>query len=1176
MHALFVIALFEARQRLKLPSTWAYFLGFLALAALWSASAGGAFKDVSITFGGRVMINGPRQVAISAAFLGCLGVTVLAAVMGRSLQQDVELETHHFFFSAPIPRHAYVYGRFLGALATLAIVYAAIPLGHLLGTFVPGVDPDRIGPYTVGAFAWPYVLTLLPNLFIFGALFFVLAALTRRMLPVYVASIVMLIGYVVAPSLARDLDYKTLAALMDPFGTTALIRLTEYWSIAERDVRSVPFAGVYLANRLIWSGFAAVVLLLGYWRFSFAVTPPGRRQRPESTGTAPAAASHAHAVPDFNAGRLPLLLVRAVWLNLRECVKNVYFAAMAVAATLALAFGILDIGPMGTPTQPVTWMVLEVIRDMYTLILWAITVFYAGEMAWREREARTAQMLDALPALDWLAPLAKLIALVCLQILLLVLAMATGMAIQLGRGYLVLEPHLYVFTLFGVLLPRHALLAVLALAVHAILNRRQGAYAVLVLLWLAGVVLAMVGLDHPLLVYGGLPDLRYSVFDGFGRALLLERMLTAYWGGAALLLLAATLLLWPRGMDDGFASRLRRARRRLGPGVLGAAGAGALLFAGAGAVLWHDLVYLGGYQGAWRKDALRADYEQRYRRYAVLPQPRIADVTLRADIVPETRTLRVHGSYRLENKGSVPVRDLILYQQPGVRIDLHPGPDARVVAADPARGFYRVALAAPLAPGAWRTFAFDLLDAPDGVLGLGRGLGMEAAVTGNGSYVGAALLPRVGYQAGIELRDARDRRRHGLAPRLGGMLGGMPDGADPGPGRIGFDAIVSTSPDQVVVAPGTLEQEWMAGGRRWFHYRAGMPVPDDYGIASARYEVRHDRWQDVTIDLYYHPAHETNTDRMVRGAKAGLEYGARHFAPYPQRELRIAEVARRAVLASSGALPLSEGGSFIARVDAGATQGIDYPAFIGAQEVGRQWWGSAGAAADSLAGYTALMAMRQTVGQDGMRRFLRDHLLRYLTARMHESGRELPLAREDGIGYGAGKYKGALALYLLQDVLGEDTVDGVLRGVLHDGLRSGSRLSMASLAQRLRAVAPPDKAYLVDDLFASVVLYENHADAATARRRPDGRYEVTLRATAGKAPADGRGVERPAPLADFIEFGVDDAEGRPLLRERRLVRERAPVVTMVVDRLPARAGIDPDNKLIDRNPTDNMLSVDIR
>jgi ABC-2 type transport system permease protein len=209
--------------------------------------------------------------------LGSLGVVVAAAVMGRSVQQDFEYETHHFFFSAPIPKYAYVLGRFLGALATLAVVFASMVLGQLLGSLMPGVDPERVGAYAFEAYLQPYLLTLLPNLFIFGALFFILAALTRRMLPVYVASVVMLIGYTVAPSLARDLDYKTLAALIDPFGTTALIRMTDYWSIAERNRDFIPLSGVYLANRAIWSLFALVVLLLGTWRFSFVATPAGRR-----------------------------------------------------------------------------------------------------------------------------------------------------------------------------------------------------------------------------------------------------------------------------------------------------------------------------------------------------------------------------------------------------------------------------------------------------------------------------------------------------------------------------------------------------------------------------------------------------------------------------------------------------------------------------------------------------------------------------------------------------------------------------------------------------------------------------------------------------------------------------------------------------------------------------------
>jgi ABC-2 type transport system permease protein len=53
MRALFAIASFEARQRLTLLSTWVYFFGFLALAALWAAAAGGAFREFNVSFGTR-------------------------------------------------------------------------------------------------------------------------------------------------------------------------------------------------------------------------------------------------------------------------------------------------------------------------------------------------------------------------------------------------------------------------------------------------------------------------------------------------------------------------------------------------------------------------------------------------------------------------------------------------------------------------------------------------------------------------------------------------------------------------------------------------------------------------------------------------------------------------------------------------------------------------------------------------------------------------------------------------------------------------------------------------------------------------------------------------------------------------------------------------------------------
>ncbi|MGO4478953.1 ABC transporter permease/M1 family aminopeptidase [Massilia sp. 2TAF26] len=1191
MRALYAIALFEARQRLKLLSTWVYFASFLALAMLWVAASGGAFKDFTVSFGGRVLVNGPRQVALSVALLGCFGIVVAAAMLGRSVQQDFEYETHHFFFSAPIPKSAYVFGRFLGALATMAVVYSSIVLGNLLGTLLPGVDPSRVGPFSALAYLAPYFLTLLPNLFIFGAIFFVLAALTRRMLPVYVAGVVMMIGYLVAPSLARDLDYKTLAALIDPFGTTALIRLTEYWTIAERNTRMVPFEGVYLANRLIWSAFSLVVLLLGYWRFSFVSSPPARRAAARGEGETAAAtpqpAASTREAPDFAARNLGLLLLKSTWLNLRESVKNVYFAVIALAGVLVLVVSSLDLGTIyGTTTYPVTYMVLDLIRDVFAVFLLIVTTFYAGEMVWRERESRMAQMLDAMPVPSWLPLAAKTLALVGLQAVLLLVAMVCGMLIQLFRGYVALEPGLYLFTLFVVLLPKYALVAVLAVAVQAILNHKYLGYFVLVLYYVASITLSTLGLDHPMLLYGALPDVTYSAMNGFGHHLALQRALLVYWGGAALVLLAAALVLWPRGVTDRFHDRLQLARQRLSPGVLGAFGLGALLFLGSGALLWYNLEHVGAYQSAWTKDRLRAEYELRYHRYAKLAQPRITDVDLQVDIMPATRTLKVKGAYQLENRSGAPISELVLTQQPGPVLRPRFSQPVRLLSADAKRGFYRYTLATPLAAGARIALEFELEDAPGGVLGLGR----DTAVVGNGTFFSNALLPHVGYQHNVELQDDRDRKRHGLAPkermaaredesaRASNYLGGDAD-------WIRFDAVVSTSLDQIAVAPGTLDSEWMAKGRHYFHYRMDKPILNFYTFQSARYEVRHDRWQDVTIDVYYQPGHDFNVDRMISGAKAALEYGTKHFAPYQFRELRIAEFPRYASYAQAapGAIAFSESAGFIAKVDPESRKDIDYPYYVTAHEVGHQWWAhqligadtrGATVLSESLAEYTALMTMRRSFGSSKMRRFLRYDLEEYLMGRATERKRELPLAQNEDQPY-IHYRKGSLAMYLLQDLVGEETVNGVLRQLLAEyAFRGAPYPTVTTLIERLRAVTPADKAYLIDDLFESIVLYGNRADSASARRRKDGKYEVTIRATAGKVSAGELGEEREVPLKDWIEFGVDDENGNPLARERRLVERRQQTVVLVVDGRPARAGIDPDNKLIDRKPTDNMVPVD--
>jgi hypothetical protein len=674
--------------------------------------------------------------------------------------------------------------------------------------------------------------------------------------------------------------------------------------------------------------------------------------------------------------------------------------------------------------------------------------------------------------------------------------------------------------------------------------------------------------------------------NGFGAFIARERWFELYWGSAALMLVVLSLLFWPRGANAELASRIRLARRRLSVPLMAVFGAGLALFTCTGAILLYNLHVADDFQTAWARDAQRADYEKRYKLYETHAQPRITSVAIKADLAPEQRRMTVRGVYQLVNKTAHPVSQLFISQDRGADASFKFSVPATRAIHDRAHGFYSFALARALAPGERMTMEFTLEWEPRGILGFSS----DTPVVANGTFFNNEILPHIGYVDRLELRDDRDRKRHGLAARAP-----MPRADDPrglansyvsgDADWIDFDAVISTTPDQIAVAPGTLEKEWMAGGRRHFHYRMDKPILHYYAIQSARYEVRHDRWQDVTIDIYHHPGHAWNVERIIRGVKAGLDYNSRHFSPYQHKTLRVVEFPRYARFAQSypNTIPYSEDLGFIAKVDERNPKDIDYPFYISAHEVAHQWWGHqlvGGATrgstvlSETLAQYAALMAMKESFGPSRMRRFLRYELDRYLHGRAVEAKRELPLAeneQQDYIHY----HKGSLAMFQLQDRIGEARLNAVLRKLLQDhAFQAAPYPSVSALTRGLRAALPPDEARLVDELFYAIVLFENRATSAEARRLPDGRYEVTLRASAAKRRAGELGEETDMPLADVIEFGVDDADGKPLLRERRRVQRAEVTVTMLVAGRPARAGIDPDNKLIDRKPDDNLVGVE--
>ena len=125
-------------------------------------------------------------------------------------------------------------------------------------------------------------------------------------------------------------------------------------------------------------------------------------------------------------------------------------------------------------------------------------------------------------------------------------------------------------------------------------------------------------------------------------------------------------------------------------------------------------------------------------------------------------------------------------------------------------------------------------------------------------------------------------------------------------------------------------------------------------------------------------------------------------------------------------------------------------------------------------------------------------------------------------------------------------------------------------------MTPAQYQYVIDDWFESITLYDNRATKAVAHKLPDGRYEVAIDVVANKRKADELGKESDAPLDDWIDIGVLDAEGAPLYREKQHITTDKATFKAVVAGKPARAGIDPFNLLIDRKPKDNTVAVELQ
>jgi len=627
----------------------------------------------------------------------------------------------------------------------------------------------------------------------------------------------------------------------------------------------------------------------------------------------------------------------------------------------------------------------------------------------------------------------------------------------------------------------------------------------------------------------------------------------------------------------------------------------ALAWIGSGAFIFYNTNVLNHYQTQPEAEQLQADAERALLAFETVPQPTITHVSLKVDLFPQEIRANTTGFYLLENRTGEPLSAVHVRLDPDLTVQNLALDGATLQKEYPRFGYRIYSLTTPMQPGEQRRLAFSTVLAQRGFVNRQP----LTQIVANGTFLNNfALTPVIGVNRQIFLQDRSKRRKYGLpadlrVPKLEDDAASAHHALRHDSDWVTADITLSTDADQTPVAPGTTVSDTTANGRRTVVTQTEAPIHNFFSLQSARYAVLKDQWvgakdgKPVELSVYFHAPHASNAPRMLAAMKTSLDVFSQAFSPYQFRQARILEFPayERFAQAFAGTVPYSESIGFIQDFDERKRDdNIDLVTYVTAHEIGHQWWAHQVVGADkqgmtllseSFAQYSALLVMEKLYGRDQLRKFLKLELDLYLRERSREAVEELPLARVENQGY-IHYRKGALVMYWLKEVVGEDVVNRALQKLIQQfAFKPAPYPDSRDFLRLLRAEAGPQHAQLITDLFEKITLYDLKASGATAKKRVDGQYEVSFTVEAKKLYADGKGKETEAPLSEGFDIGVFSAEpgktgytrASVLLMERRALASGKQAITLVVAKEPKFVGVDPYNMRIDRNSDDNVAKV---
>jgi hypothetical protein len=1194
-----------------------FWIAIFLMAVFGFLAASVDFIALSTEGGGKIKNNGAITLAGTISFISVLSIFFAAVFVVAGVMRDDNHKMLEIVHATPVTTPQMIFSRFFGAwLATFLCVFAMV-VGTLFGEIAPWADKETFGPFNAMYYLQPtFIFVIINTLFVVG-FYTAIAVLSRNKTLVYVSAVGLVVFYLMSSLAAADAP-EILSSLIDPFGTTALANVVEFWPAAEQNTRLAPIMGHVGLNRLLWGGIGIALFALGYIFSTRGIVFRKTKKRKDDyipTGEMNLAPVSPNLGLSFD---LASFKKRFTFEYLTTIRSTAFMILVGIAVSL-FAF-ILCIEIFFAPQKQllISTRMAQLALGSLGLPMLIVMVFFGGEIMWRDRVAKFHHILDATPAKDWTFLAAKWFSLVAAIFTIIAAGLIASMGAQMAltRGEVPTVGMTYfrigLFS-FGMLFAFQTLLVMFLqnFAPNRIVGMLAGAGGLIFLT----IILPMFPFFHPMMLFGAVTPGAYSEMSGFG-GVLRASWFGLYWGACVLALGVFSVWIWRRGLQAGLLSRLKHFTKRITP-VTGTIAALALAtFIGSGVHIYKSYEN-GEFRNQKERELRRVAWEKLAKPIIEEkdPLPRIISVETEVDFFPSRQEGVVKGHYILENKTDQPVKRIFVYPPTGHEEDIRrltltgathdmesdlakkiAEYDPRIYKFDP-----------PLAPGQTTRMDFETFyHAPR--------LGDGSIIRKNGTFVNnGSVMPSIGLSRNGFLRNPDTRRKYDLGERekmakrtdvearQRNLFGGTADYVD-------FKARICTDAGQIPIAPGKLMGDERVGDDRYCrNYEAINPILNFFNFMSADYEVAEDVWENpdgdnVDLRIYFHKGHDYNIDLMMQAMKDSFDTYTTTYGPYQYAQLRVMEFPYASFAqAFAGTVPFSENIGFT--MDPGDPENnetIDFATYVTMHEIGHQWFAHQVVPADTLGanfmseGLTenaSILAYRNVYGYQKMRRMVEKRSMeQYLVNRAFDSDDEPPLAKTEGKQY-LDYQKASWVFWGLGYYIGDENLQGAMRRLVNDfGGKGPPYATTLEVVQYLKDAAGPDYHQLIDDYFERITFWDMKFGEEDIQIEAQGdTFKVTFPLYLDKKLASEEDGEETSvtemdgeTLNEWLEVGFYTEDPKDkfgdewMALERIRVSERESTVSFIVPEKPTHILLDPRRLLIERNVADNITSPDTK